>query len=96
MSDRPRIGAKERAMMATFTDYGAHLPRLQIDRVLPAPGRLRAQHSRSADGGRKLPKQTFRQRAGSTTVEGFLPFEENAVDDGFAQRQTFAPVFRTV
>jgi hypothetical protein len=23
-------------MMATFTDYGAHLPRLQIDHELPA------------------------------------------------------------
>jgi hypothetical protein len=23
--------------MATFTDYGAHLPSLQIDQVLPAP-----------------------------------------------------------
>jgi hypothetical protein len=30
-------------------------------------------------------KQTFGRRAESTAVGGFLPFEEIAVDDGFAQ-----------
>jgi hypothetical protein len=54
---------------------------------------LRAQHRRSADGGRKLPKQTFRQRAGSTTVQGFPPSEENAVDDGFAPTANIRPRF---
>jgi hypothetical protein len=58
-------------MTATFTDYGAHLPRLQIDQVLPAPVLGFAPNIAAQPTVAASRKRSFGPRVGSTAAEAF-------------------------